>query len=125
MIKHLIFFLFFIAPSFSEAAYKDWSEKEQQLFKTHLTLQAIDTTLTWKMIECQKHTACNLVENNPLLGKRPSKGDLLAQKIIGNYILYHVFDKSEPYKRERRLRATNAIYVVVVVNNGIYYEKRF
>ena len=77
------------------------------------------------MIECQKHTACNLVENNRLLGKRPSKGDLLAQKIICNYILYHVFDKSEPYKRERGIRATNAIYAVVIVNNGIYYEKRF
>ena len=125
MIKHLIFFLFFIAPSFSEAAYKDWSKKEQQLFKTQLTLQAIDTTLTWKMIECQKHTSCNLIERNPLLGNHPSKGDLLAQKVIGNIVLYHVFDKSEPYKRERRLRATNTIFTIVIVNNGIYYEKRF
>ena len=78
--------LFFIAPSFSEAAYEDWSKKEQQLFKTHLTLQAIDTTQTWRMIECQKYTACNLIEKNPLLGNHPSKENLLALKIINNGI---------------------------------------
>ena len=115
--------LFFISPSFSEAAHKDWSEKEQQLFKTHLILQAIDTTQTWRMIECQKYTACNLIEKNPLLGNHPSKENLLALKIIGNYILYKLLDIS-PH-RERSLKFLNGVGVVVVINNGLYYEKRF
>ena len=127
MIKYtplaVLLVLFFIAPTFSEAAYKDWSKKEQQLFKTHLTLQAIDTTQTWKMIECQKYTACNLIEKNPLLGNHPRKGDLLVLKIIGNYILYKLLDIS-PH-RERSLKFLNGVGVVVVINNGLYYEKRF
>lgn len=110
----------------TESAYKDWTEKEKNLWQHHLILQGIDTYQTWKVIECQDDLIpCRLVEQNPLLGKFPSKGKLIASKAIGNYALYKIIDNSYGSKRERRIKITLVVFTLVVINNQIQYEKRF
>ena len=125
MIKLLLIILL-LASSPVESAYKDWTDKEKNLWKHHLILQGVDTYQTWKVIECQDDpTPCRLVEQNPLLGKFPSKGKLIASKAIGNYALYKIVDNSYGSKRERRIKITLVVFTLVVINNQIQYEKRF
>ena len=122
----LLLIILLLASSPVESAYKDWTDKEKNLWKHHLILQGIDTYQTWKVIECQNDPIpCRLVEKNPLIGKFPSKGRLIASKAIGNYALYKVIDNSYGSKRERRIKITLAVFTLVIINNEIQYEKRF
>ena len=109
-----------------ESAYKDWTDKEKNLWKHHLILQGIDTYQTWKVIECQNDPIpCRLVEQNPLLGKFPSKRKLIASKAIGNYALYKIINNSYGSKRERRIKIALVVFTLVVINNEIQYAKSF
>ena len=113
-------------PNEIQAEYKDWSDKSKAQYKTFITLQLIDTTQTWAAIDCQKHTACSLHEQNPILGSHPSKAELIALKLLGNYALYKVLDKRlDDDRRERSLRILNGTTTVVVMNNGIQLVKQF
>tara|TARA_R100000152_G_C6767807_1_gene193108 strand:+ start:1264 stop:1641 length:378 start_codon:yes stop_codon:yes gene_type:complete len=125
-VTKLLLIILLLVSSPVESAYKDWTEKEKNLWKHHLILQGIDTYQTWKVIECQNNSMpCSLVEQNPLLGKFPSKGKLIASKAIGNYALYKIIDTSHDSKRERRIKITLALFTLVIINNEIQYEKRF
>ena len=118
--------LFLSAAEFSYAEYEDWSDENKAQYKTFLTLQLIDTTQTWQAINCQKHTACSIEELNPILGSHPSKGELLALKLAGNYFLYKVLDKKlNNDGREKHLRVLNGVFTVVVMSNGIQLTKQF
>ena len=126
MSKLFILIMMILVSFPAESAYKDWTEKEKNLWQHHLILQGIDTYQTWKVIECQDDLMpCYLVEKNPLLGKFPSKGRLIASKAIGNYALYKIIDTSYGSKRERRIKITLALFTLVIINNEIQYEKRF
>lgn len=126
MSKLFILIMMMLVSFPAESAYKDWTDKEKNLWKHHLILQGIDTYQTWKVIECQNDPIpCDLVEKNPLLGKFPSKGKLIAQKTIGNYALYKVMDNSYGSKREKRIKIVLAVFTLVIINNEIQYAKRF
>ena len=118
--------LFLSAAGSCDAAYQDWSDENKERYKSFLTLQLIDTTQTWTAINCQKHTACSIKELNPILGSHPSKGELIALKLVGNYALYKVLDKRlDDDGRKRNLRILNGVFTVVVMNNGIQLVKQF
>ena len=129
MSKIIILFLSAIllsAAGSCDAAYEDWSDENKAQYKTFLTLQLIDTSQTWSAINCQKHTSCSIVELNPILGSHPSKGELLALKLAGNYFLYKVLDKKlNNDGREKHLRVLNGVFTVVVMSNGIQLTKQF
>jgi len=123
----LVFSTMLLLASGSAAAeWEDWSDKSKEQYKTFLILQSIDTTQTWSAINCQKHTYCTIEELNPILGSHPSKGELLALKLAGNYFLYKVLDKKlNNDGREKHLRVLNGVFTVVVMSNGIQLTKQF
>ena len=118
--------MFLLASGPAAAEWEDWSDKNKAQYKTFLALQLIDTTQTWSAINCQKHTTCSIVELNPILGSHPSKGELVALKLIGNYAIYKLLDKRlDDNGRERNLRILNGAFTVVVMHNGIQLVKQF
>lgn len=123
--KAFLIFLALSAAGSCSAAFQDWDPAHQQQFKTHLILQTIDTYQTMKMIDCQKIEGCYLEERSPFYPKRPSKGRLLTQKLVGNVIMYHIIDRSTPLQRKRRITAMIVLGTAVVLNNGFYLERRF
>ena len=124
--KWLLTVLFFMSAAGScDAAIKEWTEKERKLYHSYLTLSAIDTYQTFKMIDCQKQPSCPFVEMNPIIGSHPSKERLLAVKFIGNAVIYKLLDNSRNEDREFALKLMTAMQGLVVTHNGIYYMKRF
>lgn len=123
--KAFLIFLALSAAGSCSAAFQDWDPVHQQQFKTHLILQTIDTYQTMKMIDCQKIQSCQLKERNPFYGERPSKGRLIAQKAVGNYLIYKVIDKSNFSQRNKGLKIIIIVGTIVILNNGFYLEKSF
>ena len=109
----------------AEAEYSDWSEKEKSQYETFVFLQAIDTAQTFKLIQCQRQQfVCGgVTERNPILGSTPSKKNLLALKIIGNYAIYKLLDISD--NRLFKLKILNGAFSLVVIHNGIIIQTRF
>ena len=123
--KWLLTVLFFMSAAGScDAAIKEWTEKERKLYHSYLTLTAIDTYQTFKMIDCQKQPSCPFVEMNPIIGSHPSKERLLAVKFIGNAVIYKLLDNNAN-DREFALKLMNGLQGFVVTHNGIYYMRRF
>ena len=123
--KWLLTVLFFMSAAGScDADIKDWTEKERKLYHSYLTLSAIDTYQTFKMIDCQKQPSCPFVEMNPIIGSHPSKERLLAVKFIGNAVIYKLLDNNAN-DREFALKLMNGLQGFVVTHNGIYYMRRF
>tara|TARA_B100001250_G_scaffold130682_1_gene111433 strand:- start:16938 stop:17312 length:375 start_codon:yes stop_codon:yes gene_type:complete len=123
--KWLLTVLFFMSAAGScDAAIKEWTEKERKLYHSYLTLSAIDTYQTFKMIDCQKQPSCPFVEMNPIIGSHPSKERLLAVKFIGNAVIYKLLDNNAN-DREFALKLMNGLQGFVVTHNGIYYMRRF
>ena len=123
--KWLLTVLFFMSAAGScDAAIKEWTEKERKLYHSYLTLSAIDTYQTFKMIDCQKQPSCPFVEMNPIIGSHPSKERLLAVKFIGNAVIYKLLDNNAD-DREFALKLMNGLQGFVVTHNGIYYMRRF
>ena len=116
--------LLFSAAGSCDAAIREWTEQEQRLYHSYITLSAVDTWQTYQMIECQRRPHCPLVEKNPFIGKRPSKGKEMAVKIMGNALIYKLLDRDD-VDREKALRWLNGVQGFVVVHNGIQWEKRF
>ena len=123
--KWLLTVLFFMSAAGScDAAIKEWTEKERKLYHSYLTLSAIDTYQTFKMIDCQKQPSCPFVEMNPIIGSHPSKERLLAVKVVGNAVIYKLLDNNAN-DREFALKLMNGLQGFVVTHNGIYYMRRF
>ena len=123
--KWLLTVLFFMSAAGScDAAIKEWTEKERKLYHSYLTLSAIDTYQTFKIIDCQKQPSCPFVEMNPIIGSHPSKERLLAVKFIGNAVIYKLLDNNAN-DREFALKLMNGLQGFVVTHNGIYYMRRF
>ena len=116
--------LLFSAAGSCDAAIREWTEQEQRLYHSYITLSAVDTWQTYQMIECQRRPHCPLVEKNPFIGKRPSKCKVMAVKIMGNALIYKLLDRDD-VDREKALRWLNGVQGFVVVHNGIQWEKRF
>tara|TARA_B100000287_G_C20168341_1_gene597165 strand:- start:156 stop:539 length:384 start_codon:yes stop_codon:yes gene_type:complete len=107
-----------------QAKPSEWTKKERQLWHTYLTLSVVDTVQTFELIECQKHTWCDAYEMNPIIGSTPSKGKVVAVKLIGNSIIYKMLDNMED-DREFALKLMTGMQGMVVLHNGIYIYKRF
>ena len=107
-----------------QAKPSDWSEEEQKLWKSYVALSVLDTYQTMHMIDCQKRPHCPLIERNPILGERPSKGQLITLKLFGNVLIYHILD-NEVRDREKALRWLNGVQGFVVVHNGVYWYRKF
>ena len=123
--KWLLTVLFFMSAAGScDAAIKEWTEKERKLYHSYLTLSAIDTYQTFKMIDCQKQPYCPFVEMHPIIGSHPSKERFLAVKFIGNAVIYKLLDNNAN-DREFALKLMNGLQGFVVTHNGIYYMRRF
>ena len=120
----LLAILLLSAAGSCDAALKEWTEKERHMYSVYLTLSALDTYQTFEMIDCQKRPKCGLVEKNPILGERPTKGATLALKVAGNAVIYKMLDRDD-IDREKALWWLNFAQGFVVVNNGIYWYKEF
>tara|TARA_B100001245_G_C22883067_1_gene424787 strand:+ start:497 stop:925 length:429 start_codon:yes stop_codon:yes gene_type:complete len=111
------FFLFF--PSTGTAEFAKWNSQDQRMYESFVTLQAMDLLQTFAMIECQERNPyCPYYETNPLVGKYPSKGEVVLIKLGMNYLIYNMLDKKMS-NRERRgtLIALNTISVFPVIQN--------
>ena len=106
------------------AGVDSWTDKEKQLWRSYLVMSTIDTFQTFDLIDCQAARTCNAVELNPILGSHPSKGDVIALKVIGNSIIYRMLENA-PADREFALKLMNGLQAVVITNNGLYIYKRF
>ena len=124
MTKIILAILLFSAAGSCDAAIREWTEQERKLYHSYIALSAIDTYQTYQMIECQQRPHCPLVEKNPLIGKRPTKGKVMAVKLVGNALIYRLLDRDD-VDREKALRWLNGVQGFVVVHNGIQWEKRF
>jgi len=112
--KKLIFILLPLLTLSLQAEWKDWTEKEQDLFKDFISLNLIDIHITHKNIQ----DFSSVVEVNPLLGTDPSPEALLLHKAITTAGLYYILDKDSHTARQRSLRIINGAYMGVVLHNG-------
>ena len=114
--------LLLLLPTTAYAEFSDWDKKDKALFKTYITLNAIDTLQTWDMIDCQRYNyKCPLREKNVILGPTPNKTDVLMLKVATTYGIYHILDNldDEKYPRARTitLAFVNSLYINTVGNN--------
>ena len=118
--KWLITFLLFLSTSGScYASIDDWSTKDQRLYTSFVTLQAIDVLQTFALIECQERNPyCPYRETNFIVGSHPKKGEVVLIKLASNFLIYKMLDK-RMNERDRRftLGALNAVSIYPVIRN--------
>ena len=105
--------------SLSYADFEDWSTKDQRLYTSFVTLQAMDVMQTFALIECQERSPyCPYYETNFLVGSHPKKGEIVFIKLATNFLIYNMLDK-RMNERERRftLGALNAVSIYPVIQN--------
>ena len=115
----LTFLLFLSAASTSDASIDDWSTKDQRLYTSFVTLQAMDVLQTFALIECQERSPyCPYYETNRLVGSHPKKGEVVLVKLATNFLIYKMLDK-KMNETERRftLGALNAVSIYPVIQN--------
>jgi len=112
--KKLIFILLPLLTLSLQAEWKDWTEKEQDLFTDYIALNLIDIHITHRHIQ----DIDTVVEVNPLLGNKPSLERLILHKAIITGALYIVLDKTPQKYREKDLKIMNGVLMVVVLHNG-------
>ena len=97
-----------------QAEWKDWTEKEQDLFIDYIALNLIDIHITHRHIQ----DINTVVEVNPLLGNKPSLERLILHKAIITGASYIVLDKTPQRYREKDLKVMKGILMGVVLHNG-------
>ena len=108
--KYLILLLLSLSL---EAKWEDWSEKEKDLYKRYIYLNAIDIDITYNVIkDYPAH------EINPVFGKDPSIEEMIIAKAISAGLLYKLLDDDSHRIRERDLKIINGFYMAVVLHNG-------
>ena len=124
MNKIILAILLISAAGSCHAVPRDWDEQERKLYHSYIALSIIDTHQTFKMIQCQRRPHCPIVEKNPLIGETPTKGKVMAVKLVGNALIYKLLDRDD-VDRKKALRWLNGVQGFVVVHNGIYWERKF
>mgnify|MGYP003138247095 FL=1 len=112
--KKLIFILLPLLALSLQAEWKDWTEKEQDLFTDYIALNLIDIHITNLHIQ----NFNTVIEVNPLIGDNPSLERLILHKAIITGASYIVLDKTPQRYREKDLKIMNGILMVVVLHNG-------
>ena len=123
----LILLLLFSSTAYAD--FKDWTQQNQRLYLSAVTLHAMDALQTFAMIECQEtNPHCPYYEKNPLLGTHPSKGRVVLSMGIAQLLNYRMLDSDRLNSRQRRnlLIFNNALAVYPVINNeqvglGFYF----
>lgn len=101
----------FIAPTSSKA--EDWSKTDKALIASFIVLETIDVAQTKRCLKLP-----NCTEGNPIFGKHPSDGQLVAGKTIAVGAIYWLAD-SYPEYRTGFLIGANLIQSLVVRHNYI------
>ena len=122
----LLLLLLFSFPAYAD--FKDWTEQNQRLYMSAVTLHAMDALQTFAMIECQKtNPHCPYIEKNPLLGTHPSKGRIVLSMGIAQFFYFRMLNKDtmNPDRRRKLLILNNTLAVYPVISNeqiglGIY-----
>ena len=122
----LLLLLLFSFPAYAD--FKDWTEQNQRLYMSAVTLHAMDALQTFAMIECQQtNPHCPYEERNPFLGKRPSKGRVVLSMGIAQFFYFRMLNKDtmNPDRRRKLLILNNTLAVYPVISNeqiglGIY-----
>ena len=112
--KKLIFILLPLLALSLQAEWKDWTEKEQDLFTDYIALNLIDIHITNLHIQ----NFDTVVEVNPLIGDNPSLERLILHKAIVTGASYIILDKTPQRHREKDLKIMNGVLMVVVLHNG-------
>jgi hypothetical protein len=114
--------LFLVGGCANNVPYAEWTPKEKKLYQYQLTLQAIDTIQTGRVINCQKNNQCLLAEANPIYGENPSMGKLLGIKVASNILVYQLISNKTPH-RELALKFMNTTLFLGVTQNQITINK--
>ena len=109
--KYLILLLLSLSL---EAKWEDWSEKEKDLYKNFIYLNAIDIDITYNVIK----NFDSAYEINPIFGKDPSLEQMIITKAISAAIIYKLLDNNSHRVRERELKIINTVYMGIVIHNG-------
>jgi hypothetical protein len=108
------YFLLLLSSLSLQAEWKDWTEKEQDLFTDYIALNLIDIHMTNRNIQ----DIDTVVEANPLLGNKPSLEKLILHKAIITGTSYILLDKTPQRYREKDLKVMKGVLMVVVLHNG-------
>ena len=102
------------------ADFKDWTKQEQQLYKSVITLQAMDLMQAFVMIECQQtNPQCIYWERNPFISERPTKAEVVMFKLGVNFFVYNMLDKKmKKHERRGTLIALNFVSLYPVIHNN-------
>lgn len=114
--------LFLVGGCANNVPYAEWTPKEKKLYQYQLTLQAIDTIQTGRVINCQKNNQCSLFEASSIYGKRPSMGKLIGVKVASNILVYQLMGNKTPH-RELALKFMNTTLFLIVTQNQIAINK--
>ena len=119
MKKLLLLILLCCIPTVGSADFKDWTKPNQAMYKSMVTLQAMDMLQTFALIECQERNPyCPFIERNPIIGKYPKKGEAVLLKLGMNFMIYKMLDdRMDSRLRRKTLIALNAISLYPVIHN--------
>ena len=99
-----------VAPLSLFASLSDWTQTERNLFYAYNIGSWIDYEQSKDAFKSGRY-----MEDNPLFPDRPHHGRILAQKIIGSYVLYKFNDSRD--NRKYGLIAANIVQWGVVLNH--------
>ena len=105
IMKTIITTILLLLPLVAHSGFETWEQKDKNLWYTYMALNVIDTAQTF-----------DLIETNPILGRNPSKKDLIILKTVMTGLAYHILDKN-PNERTLTLGIMNGIYLNTVYNN--------
>lgn len=107
-----------VAPLSLFASLSDWTQTERNLFYAYNIGSWIDFEQSKDAFKTGDY-----MEGNPLFSDRPHPDRILAQKILGSYVLYRFNDSVE--NRKYGLIAANVVQWGVVLNHesmGIHFN---
>jgi len=99
-----------VAPLSLFASLSDWTPTERNLFYAYNIGSWIDYEQSKDAFQSGKY-----MESNPLFSNRPHPDRILAQKILGSYVLYKFNDSRD--NRKYGLIAANVVQWGVVINH--------
>ena len=95
----------------SQAKWEDWNTTDKNLYKAYLIGSTLDYMQTKNALDN------HYVEGNPFLGKYPSSGRILGQKVLSAGVMYWSFNKLDEKQKRRGLFIVNGIQWGVVLKN--------
>ena len=102
------------------ASHAQWTTEQQRLATATAVLFVVDYGQTRDLIYRQQHRDCSggcYQEQNPILGKRPSRGKVNTYFLLAPLATYLVLDNIDSNSRTWALRVLTAIEVGAVGNN--------